>query len=87
MARDDDSWHLDKRVPIALIATIIVQTGTIIWWAATTSARVEHLEKKVEAAAPQAERLIRVEEKLSGVQLSLGEIKALLAPRARPIAD
>jgi TolA-binding protein len=38
---DSQGWHLDKRVPIAIITAIAVQTFGIVWWAATLSARVD----------------------------------------------
>lgn len=28
------SWHLDKRIPLALIGTVLVQTVAITWFAA-----------------------------------------------------
>jgi hypothetical protein len=39
-----ESWHLDKRVPISLIATLVVQTGAIVWWASRLDIRVTQLE-------------------------------------------
>jgi hypothetical protein len=74
----DRSWHLDRRVPIALILTIAMQTGGVIWWASATSTRLDALEKKVEAAAPQAERIIRLETKMEAILDSVSEIKAIL---------
>lgn len=35
------NWHLDKRIPIALIMAVVVQTIGAVWWAATISAQVE----------------------------------------------
>lgn len=32
-ARLREPWHLDKRVPLALIIAIVVQTGGAVWWA------------------------------------------------------
>jgi hypothetical protein len=32
-----EAWHLDKRVPIALIAAIVMQTMGAIWWAASVT--------------------------------------------------
>jgi hypothetical protein len=29
-----EPWHLDKRIPIALIVTIALQTAMAVWWAA-----------------------------------------------------
>lgn len=79
-ANDDASWHLDKKVPIALILAIAVQTAGIVWWGATTSERLNALERKADAAAPQAERLARVETKLESVQAGISEIKTILTP-------
>lgn len=42
----DNGWHLDKKVPIALILAMLVQTATIVWWASAITARVGTLEAK-----------------------------------------
>ena len=34
-----EPWHLDKRVPIALIAVLVAQTMGWVWWAASMDAR------------------------------------------------
>ncbi len=56
------TWHLDKRFPVALLFAIAVQTGTAIWWAATTSARISSVETSVQYAITA--RLNRIEDKL-----------------------
>lgn len=38
---DNGPWHLDKRVPIALIMALLVQTSGAVWWAASISGTVE----------------------------------------------
>jgi hypothetical protein len=74
----DRNWHLDKRVPIALIVTIALQTGSFIWWAASVSERVNTLERRAEQTAPQADRLTRVEVKIESIQEGITEIKRLI---------
>lgn len=74
----DSAWHLDKRIPIALIFAIAMQTSGIIWWGATTSERLNALERKVEFAAPQGDRLTRVEVNIEAIKDSLTEIKAVI---------
>jgi hypothetical protein len=76
-------WHLDKKVPIALILTLAFQTAAIVWWAASISARVDTLEQRTIAAAPQAERIVRLETKLDGVIDKIAEIKGLVSARRR----
>lgn len=75
---DDRQWHLDRKVPIALIATLVIQTGTIIWWASSLSERVNTLERQAVAAAPQSERLTRVEVKIEAINEGITEIKRLI---------
>lgn len=83
MAEDEDdpaakSWHLDRRVPIALILMLIAQTFTIAWWASSTDSRITVLEKRMDATAPQADRLTRVEVKIESVQQGIAEIKRMI---------
>jgi hypothetical protein len=40
-------WHLDKRVPISLIAALAVQTAGIVWWASSLSARVDQAHEAI----------------------------------------
>lgn len=76
----DRDWHLDKKVPIALILAILCQCGTFIWWTAGINERVKALEvsnSTATVAAPvQADRLTRVESKMESVQRDVTEIKA-----------
>ena len=75
-------WHLDKRVPIALIVTIAIQTGAAFWFVARLDHRVEALERaeaRITVSAPvHADRLTRVEVKLETVQEGITEIKRLI---------
>lgn len=76
----EGNWHLDKKVPIAMIVTIMIQSGAVLWWASSINERVKVLESANTAAtatAPvQADRLTRVESKVESVQRDLAEIKA-----------
>lgn len=77
----DARWHLDKRIPIAIILAILAQTGAGFWWAATTSERVSTLEKRVDASAPQSDRLTRLEVNVEVLKDGVSEIKRLLTPQ------
>lgn len=43
--RRNESWHVGKEIPLALIFVLVVQTGGWIWWAATQSAKLDYLAK------------------------------------------
>ena len=84
----EGGWQVDKRVPIALIITLLIQTFGIVWWGATLTARVSNLEQTAIAASTQPERLARVETKLEGVQETLTRVdekleRALRYPSSR----
>lgn len=76
MSGGGEPWHLDKRVPIALIVTIIVQTGGMIWWASGLTHRVDQHGREIAAltadgrtygvdAARTREVLARLEERMA----------------------
>ena len=87
--KSDTTWHWDRKVPIALIVTLILlftgQGLTAAWWASKADSRIEVLEKSFAAAGPQSanqgERLTRVEEKLVAVQAGILDIKSILERR------
>lgn len=78
-------WRVDRRIPAALIATILAQTGAAIWWAASTTAAMSAMaadQRRLELRQDGYEsrrddlstRVIRIEEKLSGQAETLQRI-------------
>jgi hypothetical protein len=54
---NDAGWHLDKKVPLAFILTIIVQTVGVTWYFGKQDARISLIEQsRVERIAAQRER-------------------------------
>lgn len=71
-----ESWHLDKKIPIALIITIILNTGSFVWWMSSLDAAVDVLKRdqeRIDIRLKESEqknngssdRLIRLEEQVS----------------------
>lgn len=75
---EDGKWHLDKKVPLALIFAILVQTVVVVSWLSTLGERVNNLERSRDATAPQSERLTRVEVKIEGIQATTERIERLI---------
>ncbi|MBN8968928.1 MAG: hypothetical protein J0G95_10760 [Rhizobiales bacterium] len=77
---EEGNWTVDRKIPLAMIFAIAVQTGTFVWWMAGINERVNVLEKAsaaVTVAAPvQSDRLTRVESRVESAQRDLAEIKA-----------
>jgi hypothetical protein len=74
----DKNWHLDKRVPLALIAMISMQTFAALWWASGINSRVGYLESQFANIAPQAGQIIRLQTQLEGIDRNILEIKNAL---------
>lgn len=79
-------WMMDKRIPIAVIVTMLVQTSVIIWWAARLDSRVGTLEsfrtessisRGVDSSVDQAqsERLVRLETQFGAIDRALSTIE------------
>lgn len=83
--KSDSNWHLDRKVPVAIIVALMMQTAGVVWWGATASERLNALERKVDLAAPQADRLTKVETRLEAVQDGISEIKFLLRRDPAPL--
>lgn len=74
----DQSWHLDRRVPIALIFSLVAQTAAAVWWASTitgemkqTVERVTRLERNEEADRKDQTAL---EKSVSQIQPQIAEL-------------
>jgi hypothetical protein len=86
-----EQWHLDKRVPIALISMFLVQTFTVavflVIWKTETDGRLALLEKvleKITIASPEQERrIIVLEQVLIRVSTDISEIKNILRESSR----
>jgi hypothetical protein len=83
MAEQKEHWAIERKIPIALLTALAIQTGVWIWQSAAAWARLEQLEKKVEAMAPQGERIVRVDTKTDLVIAALAEVKDILRQRMR----
>jgi hypothetical protein len=79
---DIQNWHLDKRVPIAIILTIFLQTFAFIYfvtaWKVEVESRLAVLEKISINTASQEARIIVLEQVTIRVSDDLTEIKNIL---------
>lgn len=75
-------WQLDKKVPIALILAILVQTAGGVWYAAKQDARVEVLETQtknlMQTVAKTTDAIVGVREAMAGSKATLDSIQQKL---------
>lgn len=69
---DDKAWHLDKRVNVALILAICIQTAGAIWWASNLSSRVSALEKGDEGRIAQTNQ---ASQQLTSIAVDIAVLK------------
>lgn len=86
MAEKSSPWTIDKRVPVALIAAVIMQTCGLVWWVSDVNSRVVTLERRVaeiyaDGSPPLQVRIARLEEQSISVHASLLRIEMLLRER------
>lgn len=77
---NQERWHIDKGVPLALLLAIAAHAGVALWWAASysavTDARLDTLENVVAARQDQGNRLVRVETQIENLQDTVNETRA-----------
>lgn len=82
-----EAWHLDKRVPLALLFAIIMQTAGAAWVAGQIVNRVNFLERDLERQRVTQERhsgsindldraLGRQDEKLNSILRILSDVRS-----------
>lgn len=84
---DENSWHLDKKVPIGIIVALIVQTVVLVYvgttWKVDVESRLGTLEKTSDRNAGQEARIIVVEQQLNYIRESLRRIESALGNERR----
>jgi hypothetical protein len=91
----ETQWHLDKRIPVALIVTLLAYGGIGLWWAAGMEARVLNQGTRIDRLEHAAlegirgqslmnERLARIEERSNAQVEILQRIERTLSRTAEP---
>lgn len=81
--RRKKQWHLDRRVPIALILAVLAQTAGVFWWASNIQTRMEALERSVDRTATFSERLGSIEKGQQFIRQDLNDLRSAILKEAR----
>lgn len=75
-----DSWHLDKKVPISIIVSLLLQCAALIWWAnGITKDSEDHSRRLAQIESQRAsERLAALESQMIDSRGSLSRIEGKL---------
>lgn len=66
---------IERKLSLAVILALAIQTGGVLVWAGAAAQRIAALEARVEANRPISERLARVEAQLESVRAQLDRIE------------
>lgn len=61
-----------------MIATLLAHIASTVWWAATLTKRVEHIERWITHNGHTAERLASVETQIKSLSAGIGRIERYL---------
>ncbi len=74
MTRDGDNhWHLDKKVPLAMIFAMVVQFATAMYFIASVKAQGDESVRRISILESQ-----KVSERLAGLEAQVTATNALL---------
>lgn len=69
---DRRDWHLDKKTTIAVMVTLAMNAGSMIWSVSSLYGQVSHQQKQIEAHAVQIQNLYTVQ---SGIAERLAKLE------------
>ncbi|MDT3381701.1 hypothetical protein RNI52_30535 [Labrys neptuniae] len=46
MPSETEHWAVDKKIPVALVITLLVQTAGVVWWSSQLNSRVTVMEER-----------------------------------------
>ena len=75
---DMETLRLERKVPLALVATLVAQTGAALMWAGAAEQRLGDVERRIEGQTGAPERLARVEEQTLAMRAQLQRIEEKL---------
>lgn len=85
------SWHFDRRIPVALLLAIIVQTVGVVWWASWANSQIVAGQAAdvtlANADAALADRLKDVEGANNDVNVRLARFEVLLESAADQLKE
>jgi HAMP domain-containing protein len=71
-------WRLDRQISVAVLVAVALQAAAALMWAGRASARIDDLRQRLDAQAPVAERLARLEAQADATRASLARIETKL---------
>jgi hypothetical protein len=75
---EQSGWRIDRHVPVALVLTIVLQTGAALLWTGAAAERLTALETRTGRTDEVMERTARLEEQSKAMRAALERIEGKL---------
>lgn len=75
---EQSGWRIDRHVPVALVLTIVLQTGAALLWTGAAAERLTALETRSARTDEVVERTARLEEQSKAMRAALERIEEKL---------
>ena len=80
---ENTSWHLDKRVPVAVIMALVGNIVASVWWLSALGQRVEYIEMAISTNEAVRLDIAQVKERINGMDRVLMRLEAYLDGQKR----
>jgi len=78
----DQQWHLDKRVPVAIIFAILLQSMGGVWWASSLNERTAQIERRLDGFSDRSQRADR---DIASIQQNVAILSTRIEAQVRSI--
>ena len=68
------AWQLDRKIPVALIMTLLIQTAGFAFWVGQLSIRIDQLELQSQRYLTNGDRLTRLEVRIENLIETVREL-------------
>lgn len=69
------AWSLERKISLAALGAILMQSASVLIWAGQTAQRIEQLERNQPPAQHLSERIARLEEQAEFIRDTLQRIE------------
>lgn len=73
-------WQIDKKIPVALIFTLLIQTAGFAFWMGQLSVRIDQLESQNLRYSTNSDRLTRLEVRIDNLTEAVRDLSSRVNP-------